>query len=96
MCSMVKNENRKRRKSTESFLNKKIRSVNDYHYQCLNATNLLSNYHFGFNNKKSYFQTSMPGFVDNLKQHYKICVLNTQNPFKRALNKANGLNKSKN
>ena len=63
---------------------------------CLKATNLLSKYHFGFNNKKSYFQASVLGFMGNFEQHYESCVLNTQNPLKRALNKVNGLNTSKN
>ena len=35
-------------------------------------------------------------FVDNFKQHFESCVLNTQNPLKRALNKVNGLNTLKN
>ena len=35
-------------------------------------------------------------FVDNFEQHFESCVLNTQNPLKRALNKVNGLNTSKN
>ena len=33
----------------------------------------------------------MLGFVDNFEQYFESCVLNTQNPFKRALNKVNGL-----
>ena len=37
----------------------------------------------------------MLGFVDNFEQHFEICVLNTQNPLKRGLNKVNGLNTSK-
>ena len=53
-------------------------------------------YHFGFHNKKSYFPASMLGFVDNFEQHFESCVLNTQNPLKRTLNKVNGLNTSKN
>ena len=57
---------------------------------------LLSKYHFGFNNKKSYYQASVLGFVDNFEQHFENCVVNTQNPLKRALNKVNGLNTSKN
>ena len=57
---------------------------------------MLSKYHFDFNNKKSYFQASMLGFVDNFEQHFESCVLNIQNPLKRALNKVNGLNISKN
>ena len=57
---------------------------------------ITGNLHCGFNNKKSYFQTSMLGFVDNFEQHFESCVLNTQNPLKRALNKINDLNTSKN
>ena len=52
--------------------------------------------HFGFNNKKSYVQASVVGFVDNLEEYFESCILNTQNPFKVALNKVNGLNTSKN
>ena len=63
---------------------------------CFNATNLLSKHHFNFNNKKSYFQASMLGFVDNFEQHFESCVLNTRNPLKRALNKVNGLYTLKN
>ena len=44
----------------------------------------------------SYFQASMLGFVDNFEQHFESCVLKIQNPLKRALNKVNGLNTSKN
>ena len=29
----------------------------------------------------------MLGFVDNFEQYFESCVLNTQNPFKRALKK---------
>ena len=57
---------------------------------------MLSKYHFGFNYKKSYIQASMLRFVDNFKQYFESCVLNTQNPLKRALNKVNGLNTLKN
>ena len=46
--------------------------------------------------KKSYFQPSMLGFMDNFEQHFQSCVLNTQDSLKSALNKANGLNTSKN
>ena len=53
-------------------------------------------YHFGFHNKKSYFQVAMLGFVDKFEQHFESCVLNKQNPLRRALNKVNGLNTSKN
>ena len=35
----------------------------------------------------------MLGFVDNFEQHFESCVLNTQNPFKRALNKVNHFEK---
>ena len=38
----------------------------------------------------------MLGFVDNFEQHFESCVLNTQNRLKRALNKVNNLNTSKN
>ena len=38
----------------------------------------------------------MLGFVDNFEQHFENCVQNTQNPLKRALNKEDGLNTSKN
>ena len=38
----------------------------------------------------------MLGFVDNFEQHFENCVQNTQNPLKRALNKVDGLNTSKN
>ena len=37
--------------------------------------------------KKSYFQTSVLGFVDNFEQHFESCALNTQNPLIIALNK---------
>ena len=57
---------------------------------------MLCKYYFDFNNKKSYFQPSVLRFVDNFEQHFESCVLNTQNPLKRALNKVNGLNTSKN
>ena len=33
----------------------------------------------------------MLSFVDNFEQYFESCVLNTQNPFKGALNKVNGL-----
>ena len=45
---------------------------------------------------KSYFQASMLGFMDKFEQHFESCVLKIQNPLKRALNKVNGLNTSKN
>ena len=61
---------------------------------CLKVTNLLSKYHIGFNNKN--FQASILGFVDNFEEHFESCVLNTQNPLKRALNKGNDLSTSKN
>ena len=38
----------------------------------------------------------MLGFVDNFEQYFESYVLNTQNPFKGALNKVNGLITSKN
>ena len=38
----------------------------------------------------------MLGFVDNFEQYFESRVLNTQNPFKEALNKINGLITSKN
>ena len=57
---------------------------------------LLSKYYFGFNNKKSYFRAAMFGFVDNFERYFESYVLNTQNPFKGALNKVNGLITSKN
>ena len=60
------------------------------------CAHFLSKYHFGFNNKKSYFQASILGFVDNFGQHIDSCDLNIQNPLKRALNKVNDLNTSKN
>ena len=86
------------RKSTESFLNKKNTQCSwlPLPANCLKATNLLSKYHFGFNNKKSYFQASMLGLVDNFEQQFESCVLNTQNALKRVLNKVNGLKTSKN
>ena len=34
----------------------------------------------------------MLGFVNNFEQHFEGCVLNTQNPLKRALKKVNDLN----
>ena len=34
----------------------------------------------------------MLGFVDNFEQRFESCVLNTQNPFKKVLNKVNSLN----
>ena len=37
----------------------------------------------------------MLGFVDNFEQRFESCVLNTQKPFKRALNQVNGLITSK-
>ena len=49
----------------------------------LKSNQFVIKYHFSFNNKKSYFQTSMLGFVDNFEQHFEGCVLNTQNPLKR-------------
>ena len=52
---------------------------------------MLSKYYSGFNNKKSYFRASLLGFVDNFEQHFESCALNTQNIFKRTLNKVNGL-----
>ena len=55
-----------------------------------------SKYYFGFNKKKSYLQASVLGFVDNFEQHFESCVLKIQNSLKRALNKVNGLNTSKN
>ena len=57
---------------------------------------MLSKYYFGFNNKKNYFRASVLGFVNNFEQYFESCVLNTQNPFKGALNKVNGLITSKN
>ena len=47
-------------------------------------------------NKKSYFRASMLGFVDNFELYFESYVLNTQNHFKGALNKVNGLITSKN
>ena len=38
----------------------------------------------------------MLGFVENFKQYFESYVLNTQNTFKGALNKVNGLITSKN
>ena len=38
----------------------------------------------------------MLGFVDNFEQHFESCVVKIQNPLKRALNKVNGFNTSKN
>ena len=38
----------------------------------------------------------MLSFLDNFEQHFQSCVLNAQNPLKRALNKVDGLNTSKN
>ena len=52
---------------------------------------MLSKYYFGFNNKKNYFRASVLGFVNNFEQYFESCVLNTQNPFKGAPNKVNGL-----
>ena len=84
-------------KSMESFPNKETPCVSDsLPENCLKGTNLFSKWHFGFSNKKSYFQTSMLGYMGNFEQHFQSCVLNTQNPLKSALNKANGLNTSKN
>ena len=37
----------------------------------------------------------MLGFVENFEQHFESCVLSTQNPLKRSLNKVNGLNTCK-
>ena len=34
----------------------------------------------------------MLGFLDNFEQHSESCVLNTQNPLRKALNKVNVLN----
>ena len=53
----------------------------------------LYKYYFCLNNNKSYFQAPMPmlGFMDNFEQYFESYVLNTQNPFKAALNKVNGL-----
>ena len=50
--------NRKRRNSTESFLNQKTPSVNGLPLleNCLKAINLLSKHHFGFNKKENHFQ----------------------------------------
>ena len=62
----------------------------------LKSKQFIIKYHFGFNNKKRYLQASKLGFVDNLEQNFESCVLNTQNPLKRARNKVNGLNTSKN
>ena len=78
--------------------NPEITSGNDYH--CWKTakvqTNLLSKYYFGFNNRKSYFRASMFGSLDIFEQYFESCVLNTQNPFKGALNKVSGLITSKN
>ena len=56
-----KAKTRKCRKSTEGFLNKKKHSSLTVAItrKLLKATNLLSKFHFGFNNKKSHFQASM-------------------------------------
>ena len=52
---------RKCRKSTQSFLNQKVPSVNALPLlqNCLKVINLLSTYHFGFNTRKSQFQASI-------------------------------------
>ena len=48
-------------KPIESFLNQKAPIVNALPFleNCLKPINLLSTYHFGFNNRKSQFQASI-------------------------------------
>ena len=69
MCSVVKNEN-----LDMPEINRNLSKWNKHPVltinitgNCLNVTNLLFQYHFGFNNKKSYFQASMIGFLDNFE-----------------------------
>ena len=46
--------------------------------------------------KKSYFQASVLGFVNNFEQHFESCLLNAKNAWESGRNQVNSLNTSKN